>query len=220
SHIAVASNPQSNIIPNPSGADGTKGWLTYNATTRTGNIGYGYYFYVDPAAGQNAIFETDYLPVWPNFIYSMQAQAFGNASFKFYVTWHDANKNSISSTSTVTVPAGSWTRLTIENEKAPSNAAFVLFRFYSDGTDDSRLYVRQAKMENSPVCTSFSDDATIAQQTASIDTLNEAVITPDGAYAKAITRLDVNGYISGVTQTNDGTESDFIIAADKFGVLS
>lgn len=58
------------------------------------------------------------------------------------------------------------------------------------------------------------------KQNASAITSLTANVGPGGAYAQATTMLDVNGRISGVSQTNNGTTSDFIILADKFGIVS
>lgn len=58
------------------------------------------------------------------------------------------------------------------------------------------------------------------KQNASAISSLTANVGPGGAFAQATTMLDVNNRISGVRQTNDGTTSDFIILADKFGIES
>ncbi len=58
------------------------------------------------------------------------------------------------------------------------------------------------------------------EQTSSVVQQLTANVGPGGAYAQATTMLDVNGRITGVRQTNDGSTGDFIILADKFAIVS
>ena len=75
--------------------------------------------------------------------------------------------------------------------------------------------------------TKVSEDLTMAQKfseigvansnvKASVEELQEIVITPSGTEAKALMTLTNNGYISGTFQTNDGTTAVFGIVADEF----
>jgi heme-degrading monooxygenase HmoA len=57
--------------------------------------------------------------------------------------------------------------------------------------------------------------STVSGHSASIDQLLEVVVDPNGASAKAVLRLDVDGYVSGMEQTNDGTTSTFKVRVDE-----
>lgn len=76
-----------------------------------------------------------------------------------------------------------------------------------------------------------SEDVTLAQHlstlvaeaagsTASVTSLVEAVINPDGgAYAKAMLQLDVDGHVVGYSATNDGTTGIINFTFDSFNIL-
>lgn len=65
-----------------------------------------------------------------------------------------------------------------------------------------------------------SNEATLGAQSASIDTLYETIIDPTGATTRALFTMDVNGYISGSVQTNNGKISTCYFYVDQFGVIS
>jgi hypothetical protein len=67
----------------------------------------------------------------------------------------------------------------------------------------------------------FSEiDATQGANAASVKTLNEVLVGPNGTSARAVLSLDVNGFVSGTTATNNGVSSDFTIIATNFKVVS
>ncbi|MEG3162971.1 DUF1983 domain-containing protein [Sphingomonas sp. PB2P19] len=55
--------------------------------------------------------------------------------------------------------------------------------------------------------------------TGSVETLEEVLIDPTGATVRSVNKLDANGYISGTIQTNNGSESEFNVIANKFKVV-
>ncbi|WP_226018412.1 hypothetical protein [Novosphingobium sp. FKTRR1] len=62
--------------------------------------------------------------------------------------------------------------------------------------------------------------ATAAGSIASVTTLVEAVVTPQGtASAKAVLQLDVNGHVIGYSATNDGHTGQMTFTIDKFTLL-
>jgi hypothetical protein len=61
--------------------------------------------------------------------------------------------------------------------------------------------------------------STLNGQSASIDDLRDTLIDASGATARAIFKLDVNGYISGLIQTNNGEESEAAFLVDKFSII-
>jgi hypothetical protein len=62
--------------------------------------------------------------------------------------------------------------------------------------------------------------ATMNDNVAAIETLNNVVVGPEGSEARSVLKLDVNNRISGFVTTNDGKASKFIILADSFQVIS
>lgn len=62
-------------------------------------------------------------------------------------------------------------------------------------------------------------EASLGDQSASIETLNEILIDPSGATIRAVTKLNNNGHITGTINTNDGIEGEFIIVADRIGFI-
>jgi hypothetical protein len=60
---------------------------------------------------------------------------------------------------------------------------------------------------------------TTGTNTASISFLLQAVTDLSGGQAKAVIQLDVNGNISGITLTNDGTSSAFNVVASQFSFV-
>lgn len=58
---------------------------------------------------------------------------------------------------------------------------------------------------------------TVNGNTASVNTLQSSV---NGLQARYGVSLDVNGYVTGFLQNNNGTSGDFIIVADRFAVVS
>jgi hypothetical protein len=63
--------------------------------------------------------------------------------------------------------------------------------------------------------------ASAAGSVASVQQVIDAVITPQGtAAAKAVLQLDVNGHVTGVAHTNDGTTGAVTFTVDKFNLLT
>jgi hypothetical protein len=58
---------------------------------------------------------------------------------------------------------------------------------------------------------------TVGDLTAAVTTLSSSI---GGVTAKWGVALDVNGYVSGISQNNDGGSADFIVRADKFAVVT
>jgi len=55
---------------------------------------------------------------------------------------------------------------------------------------------------------------------ANIEETKKAVATVNGLSAQWSVKLDINGYISGITQYNDGVSSQFVVQANVFKVVS
>lgn len=60
--------------------------------------------------------------------------------------------------------------------------------------------------------------ATFEDNAASIEHIDQVLVGPDGASARALVKLDVNGRIIGTALTNDGTEGAFAVSADSFRI--
>lgn len=54
---------------------------------------------------------------------------------------------------------------------------------------------------------------------AAILNLNEVLIDSDGVTARSINQINVDGHITGVVNTNDGTVGDYTIVADVFRII-
>ncbi len=60
--------------------------------------------------------------------------------------------------------------------------------------------------------------ATFEENAASIEHIDQILVGPNGASARALVKVDVNGRIIGTALTNDGTEGSFIVSADNFRI--
>lgn len=58
--------------------------------------------------------------------------------------------------------------------------------------------------------------ASFSEQSASIEHIDQVLVGPDGASARALVTVDVNGRIVGTALTNDGSEGGFVVSADNF----
>lgn len=62
--------------------------------------------------------------------------------------------------------------------------------------------------------------ATVNDNTASLQTVQEVVSGTGGLSSQYMVKLDVNGYVTGFGQYNDGSSGYFYILADKFAVVT
>lgn len=62
-------------------------------------------------------------------------------------------------------------------------------------------------------------EASLGDQNASIEQLNDILIDPSGATVRSVIKLNNDGHVTGTIATNDGTTGEFIIVADRFGVV-
>ncbi|MEV4934915.1 hypothetical protein [Sphingobium sp. LSP13-1-1.1] len=61
--------------------------------------------------------------------------------------------------------------------------------------------------------------AATSEHEASIINLSEVLISSDGVTAKAVHQINVDGHITGVVNTNDGTVGDYAIVTDVFRLI-
>jgi predicted phage tail protein len=143
--------------------------------------------------------------------YSNDMGAGGNVQFFLYVTNSDGSNTFLTVPSLQVTAANTVLRLsgrvTITNALAQSARGHIQILNNSGG---SAVFTELAIKR-----------VTVAEkQNASAVTALIANVGPGGAYAQATTMLDVNGRITGVSQTNNGVTGDFKILADKFSIES
>lgn len=101
--------------------------------------------------------------------------------------------------------------------QAPSNATHVMTRLvaYKSGGVVNTINWRQVKLEQGQNMTVFSNEA-------SVTTMSETVTAVDGkantALARASTRLDVNGYVTGWEMANNGQSGNMILNVDNLEI--
>ncbi|GAM06897.1 hypothetical protein MBENS4_3893, partial [Novosphingobium sp. MBES04] len=61
--------------------------------------------------------------------------------------------------------------------------------------------------------------AKAADNSASITNLNEVLVSADGASAKSVLQIDVNGHVTGVINTNNGMVGQFTVVTDVFRLI-
>lgn len=132
-------------------------------------------------------------------------------------------------------------RLTI---KSPPTAASVRCIISCNGvTTPGAKAVRQVKLETNPVMSAFTQEATIQTTYKAINTVNSqyanlsTIVSTQGVavtsnttaislvngnistlFARTSVTLDVNGYITGWEQNNNGSYGNFVINADRFEI--
>ncbi|WP_152542897.1 hypothetical protein [Sphingobium sp. Ant17] len=101
--------------------------------------------------------------------------------------------------------------------QSPSNATHVMTRLvaYKSGGVVNTINWRQVKLEQGQNMTVFSNEA-------SVTTMSETVTAVDGkantALARASTRLDVNGYVTGWEMANNGQSGNMILNVDNLEI--
>ncbi len=89
----------------------------------------------------------------------------------------------------------------------PDGTAFVL------NTSTVRINATESFAQRfDAIAATFEDNA------ASIEHIDQVLVGPDGASARALVKLDVNGRIIGTALTNDGSEGAFVVSADNFRI--
>lgn len=100
------------------------------------------------------------------------------------------------------------TTLNLIGAKSPDGTAFIL---------------DVATVQTGPGLTLSATLSELSSKTndheASIISLNEVLIDSDGVTAKAIQQINVDGHITGIVNTNDGSVGDYTIVADVFRII-
>lgn len=124
-------------------------------------------------------------------------------------------------TPTATAPGDLWLN---------SSAGNAMFRWTGsawEAVDDTRIAANAAAITTESTARASADAAlatqintvttTVNGNTASISTLTSSV---NGLQARYGVSLNVNGYVTGFVQNNNGSSGDFTILADKFSVVA
>jgi hypothetical protein len=181
----------------------------------------------DAAAGYGEWTMSTAMAVSQNAWYEYSASVACHRSYaSMYIAWLDVNGAVItySGLAYQTVGAGgkalsSWTRLSLKAQ-APANAygANVLMRKEATiaGNGDSYLWFCRPMFRE--VDSNFIGPSayTPSGNRASIETMNTSV---NGVLAKYGVTLDVNGYVTGFQQLNNGSTGSFQINADYFAIV-
>lgn len=217
--VQAKTNVNPNLLINPTGAAGTANWQTISGgTLSSGDFGEGYRFQFAAAVNAGRVTSIPQKAL-ANRSYTVSADIVGLAGFTMAVYFYDASDMYLGSTPPVAVPTGAaWTRVA-STGASPANTTQMLVNFIRTSGVAGNLFFRNVKLEQSTVPTVYGDEASTGSNAQVVQSLT-ANVGPGGAYAQATTMLDVNGRITGVRQTNDGTTGDFVIVADKFGIVS
>lgn len=166
------------------------------------------------------------VPVQGSRWYSFELiQACHRAIAGIKIEWYDANNNyiSVSDAGYIAVGTGgtninNWTNRYIKGQ-APSNAAFAVCVAYKQGTNsggDSYMWICRPMLREVDANYVGPSAYTPSGDRASIETIQTSV---NGVLAKYGVTLDVNNYITGFQQLNNGATGSFIINADFFAIV-
>jgi hypothetical protein len=188
-------NTNANMLFNPTGANGLNGW-TQNAVTVNGEqgSGEGYYFQIGSGSFPGNSYPGFYqdVPVVPGVAYSLQGLVYAGgvnttAVVRLYMEFLNTSKAHLgySDGGNVQQIAGGngWTSLITANEVTPANTNYI--RVHCDVGSSSAFNItniawRRMKLEQAPICTSYSDDGTAAQLSASVSTQAGAIASIQG----------------------------------------
>ncbi|PNQ02121.1 hypothetical protein A8G00_14095 [Sphingobium sp. SA916] len=166
------------------------------------------------------------VPVQGSKWYSFELiQACHRATAGVKIEWYDASNNyiSVSDAGYIAVGTGgtninNWTNRYIKGQ-APSNAAFAVCVAYKSGTNtslDSYMWICRPMLREVDANYVGPSAYTPSGDRASIETIQSSV---NGVLAKYGVTLDVNNYITGFQQLNNGATGSFIINADYFAIV-
>ena len=131
--------------------------------------------------------------------------------------WSTAShgESSTYSVQTAAPPVGQWTEVEWVLDAQADWTGNEITRIRLDFAGNS------ATETNSVVDVRWIGIGTIQGPSASAEAASSMLVKagPNGAYAQATVMTDVNGRIAGTRLTNDGNESEFIVLADKFGIV-
>lgn len=214
-----------NLYPSPSGEEGLAGWQIAgpNGAIAVTDAGTGTRFRITTTTGVTRVVG----PVVPIFggggAYTAAAtfnRPVDPANFRFSIYFYDAEGVFLGTTPYAQIPSSvSWKRFSTTGVPPAGATQCRINMQREDGGVAGNIYFNMVKLEYGSTPTAFTNDASV-RGLASVTQSITANVGPGGAYAQATTMLDVNGRITGVSQTNNGTTGDFRILADKFSIES
>jgi predicted phage tail protein len=223
-----AGNP--NLLKNGGFERGITGWVNgYGSWTAISNTWGPYaYIWVGATMTQDRYYYMDsaHMEVDPNtqYTYSCTYGVSGNnGNIRGYteILWLNSSGQEVSRNGATSRNASFWfeqNRREVATVTSPSNAVKALVRvilYAPNGATVDQMAVRQQKFERGSVATPYSSEATV-------NTINEAIVTTDGkattALARAAVKVDVNGLITGWETNNNGQTGNFKVFADNFSV--
>lgn len=206
-----------NLLKNSSFGDGTANWtIQAGASVSNANLNglYAVYLNNSAAAGTQfllqqtlggAVAPGDVLTFSADFNWNRSA---GTGGFMFLrINWLGAGTTS----NLVENSPKGFGRRSVLTATAPTGTTGAIMQvcYNTEGTSTISVRVRQLKCEAGSIATSYSQEATIKESFTAIN----------GLFARWAVELDVNGYISGIEQNNNGTRSDFRVRTDKFEIV-
>ena len=232
----VATTP--NLLVNPCGANGLTGWtnLGVNFNTSSGGAGEGYYFQYGTSSGNaNWVGMSQDVPVGANQYYSLQGYVFAGgvsgttATARIYMEFLDGNKGHLGYSNgggVPSLPGGTgWTLMKDQAELTPSNTVYIRVHMDFGGPNawsNNNVAYRRLKLENNPVCTVYSDDATTGQIASSVTVSQGAIASLQGktsAYWQVVANAGTAGAVIAAKADSSGG-STITMAASQFYILN
>lgn len=191
----------SNLIQNPSGADGLNGWTnTANWTTDSSPIGD---YFTTTTVGVQTINSTP-ISVTVGEAYALSFKAGGETftAGAANLIWRNGSGSTISTESVSIVSQDSFPGYELSSV-APAGAVDVIVQFTCNLSSGFFLF-QKAKLEQANAPTMFTDDVFIVTSTANISTNATAIATNSGSIASLTTTVSSN---TSAIATNTGNIS-------------
>ena len=184
-----------NLIPNSTANGGAKGWNVLNspfiAADPTAADG-GRFIMPTGGSGIYAALQTDFFPVYGNSRYSFQgeiyAQGLTAGDVRAYVSYYNAAGGVVLYQVFLTNVDRGWYPFKLENLEVPASAVKANCTIDVLNATVTVAAWRRLKLENGPICTFWSDDATDIMTSARLTTAETAITTNNTA---AVGRLQI-----------------------------
>jgi hypothetical protein len=226
-----------NWCTNPSGENGTSGWVVSLA----GGVGS---FVVSnwtqgtildlKSFGQDSVFsvaEYNWTPPYFNTNWcagmdlAVQGLGGNGAYVQVEIAARDSSGNYVAQYDSVRFGNGVFNRLDSSNaafavtpSSLPSTTAYLTLRVIVYGYA-TQVYWRATKIENATAPTAFTIDGVAAANASATQSLTTSVNSLTNQVDASYTlQLNANGYVSGIVAQNNGTVSNLTIVADNFAI--